>query len=104
MKATGVIRKVDNLGRVVIPKELRKTLQIDTGTPLEIFVKDEFVILRKYEINKACFITGIISEDNIEIGPGKYVSLQGIDILNMRAEQERKKKVSDSAMSDLDLG
>lgn len=37
MKATGIVRRIDDLGRVVIPKEIRKTLRIKEGTPLEIF-------------------------------------------------------------------
>jgi transcriptional pleiotropic regulator of transition state genes len=48
MKATGIVRKVDQLGRVVIPKELRKILNIEEGTPLEIFVNEDEIILRKY--------------------------------------------------------
>ena len=49
MKATGVVRRIDDLGRVVIPKEIRKTLRIKEGDPLEIFTeKDGGIILRKY--------------------------------------------------------
>ncbi len=49
MKATGVVRRIDDLGRVVIPKEIRKTLRIKEGTPLEIFTeKDGDIILKKY--------------------------------------------------------
>ena len=49
MKATGVVRRIDDLGRVVIPKEIRKTLRIKEGDPLEIFTDREgSVILRKY--------------------------------------------------------
>lgn len=49
MKSTGIVRKVDELGRIVIPKELRRTLNIEEGDPLEIFGDGEEVILRKYE-------------------------------------------------------
>lgn len=49
MKSTGIVRKVDELGRVVLPMELRKTLNIDPHDPLEIFVESETVILKKYE-------------------------------------------------------
>lgn len=49
MKATGIIRKVDELGRIVIPKEIRTTLEVEEGTPLEIYVEGEQVILKKYE-------------------------------------------------------
>ena len=49
MKATGVVRRIDDLGRVVIPKEIRKTLRIKEGDPLEIFTdKKGEVILKKY--------------------------------------------------------
>ena len=49
MKATGVVRRIDDLGRVVIPKEIRKTLRIKEGDPLEIFTdRDGQVILKKY--------------------------------------------------------
>lgn len=49
MKAIGIVRKVYELGRIVIPKELRRTLNIEEGDPLEIFVDGEEVVLRKYE-------------------------------------------------------
>ena len=49
MKATGVVRRIDDLGRVVIPKEIRKTLRIKEGDPLEIFTDREGqIILKKY--------------------------------------------------------
>ena len=49
MKATGIVRRIDDLGRVVIPKEIRKTLKIKEGTPLEIFTDREGqIILKKY--------------------------------------------------------
>ncbi len=48
MKATGIVRRIDDLGRVVIPKEIRRTLRIREGDPLEIFVdRDGEVILKK---------------------------------------------------------
>ena len=48
MKTTGIIRRIDDLGRIVIPKELRKTLRIKNGDSLEIFVDNEDIILKKY--------------------------------------------------------
>ncbi len=49
MKATGIVRRIDDLGRVVIPKEIRRTLRIREGDPLEIYTeKDGGVIFRKY--------------------------------------------------------
>lgn len=49
MKSTGIVRKVDELGRVVIPIELRRTLGIDEKDSLEIYVDGEKIILKKYE-------------------------------------------------------
>ncbi len=49
MKSTGIVRKVDELGRVVIPIELRRTLDIDRRDSLEIFVDGDTIVLRKYE-------------------------------------------------------
>ena len=49
MKATGIVRRIDDLGRVVIPKEIRRTLRIREGDPLEIFTdRDGEVIFKKY--------------------------------------------------------
>lgn len=58
MKATGIVRKVDELGRVVIPIELRRTLGIGEKDPLEIFVDGDEIILRKYE--PCCVLCGQI--------------------------------------------
>ncbi|HRF36838.1 MAG TPA: AbrB/MazE/SpoVT family DNA-binding domain-containing protein, partial [Clostridia bacterium] len=48
MKATGVVRRIDDLGRIVIPKEIRRTLRIRDGESLEIFVDKEMIALKKY--------------------------------------------------------
>ena len=49
MKATGIVRRIDDLGRVVIPKEIRRTLRIREGDPLEIFTdSDGLVVFKKY--------------------------------------------------------
>ena len=50
MKATGVIRRIDDLGRIVIPKEIRRNLRIKEGENLEIFVDNENIILKKYSL------------------------------------------------------
>jgi transcriptional pleiotropic regulator of transition state genes len=49
MKATGIVRKIDDLGRIVIPKETRKVLGIEAGDSIEIFTEGETLILKKYE-------------------------------------------------------
>ena len=49
MKSTGIVRKVDELGRIVLPKELRKMFDIDHKDPIEIYVDGDSIILKKYE-------------------------------------------------------
>ena len=56
MKTTGMIRQLDTLGRVVLPIELRRTLDINSRDMLEILVDDGSIILRKYEPN--CYFCG----------------------------------------------
>lgn len=56
MKSTGIVRKVDELGRVVLPIELRRTMDIAEKDPLEIFVDGSMIILKKYE--PACIFCG----------------------------------------------
>lgn len=74
MKSTGIVRKVDELGRVVLPIELRRNFQINEKDSLEIFVDDEKIILKKYE--PADIFTGSM-EDLIEF-EGKKVSKASI--------------------------
>lgn len=52
MKATGIIRRIDDLGRIVIPKEIRRNLGIREGEALEIFVDEGCVCFKKYSANK----------------------------------------------------
>ncbi len=49
MKSTGIVRKVDELGRIVLPIELRRTLDIAERDPLEIFVSEDTIMLKKYQ-------------------------------------------------------
>ena len=56
MKATGITRRIDDLGRIVLPKELRKTLGIEPGTPIEIYTEEDTIILKKFE--NRCVLCG----------------------------------------------
>ncbi|PGK20111.1 transition state regulator Abh [Priestia megaterium] len=79
MKATGIVRKIDHLGRVVLPIELRRTLNIKKNEPVEIFVDNENIVLKKYSPNLACKVTGEVSEENLILAKGKVVlSLEGV--------------------------
>lgn len=60
MKATGIIRRIDDLGRVVIPKEIRRTLHLREGDPMEIFVHNGSVLFTKY--NPATTFTEYVDE------------------------------------------
>ena len=56
MKSTGIVRRIDNLGRVVLPIELRRTFDINKEDPVEIYVDNEYILLKKYE--PACIFCG----------------------------------------------
>lgn len=70
LKSTGIVRKVDELGRVVIPIELRRTLGIGERDALEIYVDGERIMLKKYE--PACIFTG--NADDLIYFKGKMIS------------------------------
>ena len=74
LKPTGVTRKIDDLGRVVLPKELRKTMDINEGDSLEIYTDEDAIVLKKYL--PADIFTGDM-EDLIEY-KGKKVSRETI--------------------------
>lgn len=76
MKSTGIVRKVDELGRIVIPIELRRTLGINEKDALEIYVDDDRIILKKYKANMTCHVTGEVSDDNLSLADGKLVLSQ----------------------------
>ena len=80
MKATGIVRKVDELGRVVIPIELRRNLDIEEKDGLEIFTDDEKIILRKYE--PACVFCGNANE--ITVFKGKNVCKECLETMGKR--------------------
>ena len=72
MKSTGMVRKMDSLGRVVIPIELRRTLGIDIKDSIEIYVDKDMIILRKY--NPGCTFCGEMG-DTLEMS-GKPVCIK----------------------------
>ncbi|MGF9891718.1 AbrB/MazE/SpoVT family DNA-binding domain-containing protein [Priestia megaterium] len=82
MKATGMVRKVDDLGRIVIPKEIRRVLEIAEKDPVEIFVDNDQIVLKKYKPSNSCVITGEVSQDNVTLGNGKVtLSQEGLKLL-----------------------
>ena len=77
MKATGITRKIDELGRIVLPIELRRGLDIGEKDALEIYVENDSIILKKFK--KYCLFCG--SEDNIVEFKGKNVCSECISQL-----------------------
>ena len=82
MKSTGIVRKIDELGRIVLPIELRRGLEIDVKDPVEIFVEGDKVILKKYKPNMTCAVTGEVSDNNHVLLGGKLIlSAAGVEKL-----------------------
>lgn len=81
IKSTGIVRKVDELGRVVIPIELRRTLGIDEKDALEIYVDHEKIILKKYE--PACVFCG--NAESVQNFKGKNVCRQCASAMAFKA-------------------
>lgn len=69
MKSTGIVRKIDDLGRVTLPIELRRNLNLELKDPVQIFVEGDLIILEKYE--PACVFCGEAA--NVENFRGKNV-------------------------------
>ena len=66
MKSTGVVRKLDNLGRIVIPIELRKTMGIAIKDTLEIFTEGDEIILKKYRPTGSCDFCGEVDNNAVQ--------------------------------------
>lgn len=73
MKSTGIIRKIDELGRIVIPIEIRRSLGIQEKDAIDIYVSDTSIILKKHLTPTTCHITGKDSDENISLADGKIV-------------------------------
>lgn len=86
MKATGIIRRVDELGRVVIPIEIRNKFNIIEKDPLEIYVNDSSIILKKYEPN--CVFCG--STENLVQYKDKLVCENCSKELNLLHKKSKK--------------
>ncbi|MFQ6584608.1 AbrB/MazE/SpoVT family DNA-binding domain-containing protein [Priestia megaterium] len=86
MKSTGIVRKVDQLGRAVIPIELRKVLAIKEKDPVEIFVDGNHIIFKKYRPYNECIITGEVTPQNREYANGLVLSPRGAEILKHEIE------------------
>ena len=97
MKATGIVRRIDDLGRVVIPKEIRRNMNIREGDPLEIFIEDGGVVFKKYFLlssGRTYSINGISASvfDNSSLlcGPRPKTPDEWLNIRNWGTEWKGK--------------
>ena len=82
MKDTGIVRKIDELGRITIPIELRRSMYMNEGDQIEIFTDDDSIILKKY--SKFCTFCG--SEESILTYNGKSVCAQCVEKIKLITE------------------
>ena len=102
MKTTGVVRRIDDLGRIVIPKEIRRNLRIRDGESMEIFVDNEFIALKKYssldELNNIAEV--LVDSINKEIE--KNVFITDMDVVIAYSGVNKKKYISKNISPNLE--
>ena len=80
MKELGVVRKIDGLGRLVIPKEMRKVLHIDIGTPIEFYMDGDGIMLKKHEPDniseKVKELKSIVNNQIEDIGLDQCIAIE----------------------------
>ena len=80
MKELGVVRKIDGLGRLVIPKEIRRVLHIDSGTPIEFYVDGNGIMLKKHEPDniseKVSELKSIVNDQIEAIGLDQCIAIE----------------------------
>jgi len=82
MKSTGIVRKLDNLGRVVIPMEIRRTMEIEERDGLEIFVENDRIILMKYKPSYECVFCG--NPEDVSEFKGKSICKDCLDAITQK--------------------
>lgn len=86
MKSTGLIRNLDPLGRLVVPANLRQTLGIDPGDPIEIYMSGNTIVLRKYQVG--CNICGS-DEGKMTFFYGKTICSKCVSEIGRSAERQK---------------
>lgn len=84
MKSTGIVRRIDELGRIVLPIELRRTFDIEVKDAIEIYTDQDMIILKKFQ--RSCLFCG--EAENLVDYKGKHVCPNCLKALNRRAEEE----------------
>lgn len=82
MKSTGIVRRMDELGRIVLPAEIRKHLNLSQKDPIEIYVNGESIVLKKY--SPACIFCG--EADDIVVYRGRNVCSSCIKVLKRKVD------------------
>lgn len=101
MKSTGVVRRIDDLGRIVIPKEIRRNLRIHDGESMEIFVDNELITLKKYSSLDELISMSELLVDAINNEIKKDVFITDMDKVIAYSGREKKKYISKTISSDL---
>ena len=89
MKATGIVRKLDRLGRLVIPMELRRVMNINDKDPVEIFVEGNDIILRKF--GSKCVLCNSDFDSSHAVVEGKHICFKCVGKIN-RIKEKRYDK------------
>lgn len=97
MKATGIVRRIDDLGRVVIPKEIRRMLNAPEGTLLEFVSDGESVTFRKYVPD--CVLCRSSDKPIAQLHPGKFICTDCINTIS-----NNRPRLLNEAMSPVDFG
>lgn len=104
MKATGIVRRIDELGRIVIPKEIRKSLHMVEGENIEIYIENENIVLKKFSIiknmddlaQKMCDVVYSNIKKNIIITDNNYIIAAAGDIKKEYLNQEISKEMKEN--------
>lgn len=84
MKATGMVRKIDELGRIVLPVEIRNNMGIQKGDSLEIFIDEDKIILTKYK--RTCIFCDNASEEDMIYHKGKLICRDCLETLKSKMQ------------------
>lgn len=103
MKSTGVLRRIDDLGRIVIPKEIRKNLKIKDGESLEIFVNEDAIVLKKYSFMSDLYDIAQTCSDSIYDVINKNIIITDRDRV-IAASGNLKKKYIGKEISNFIIG
>ena len=93
MKETGIVRRIDELGRIVIPKEIRKNFHIDEGDPMEIYIQDGGIVIKKYSIDED--INDLLLNVKASLQDKKSSELSGVMLEKVNELLELVKKESE---------